>query len=180
VSLDQLDRVGVFPFAGTLDPGLPPKAGRQRLLEIASHLADLTPRGETDFRTGFAAFAAQRRRKGLCVVVSDFFDPGGLDAVTEALKRVRHRLLLVQVVRKGDADPDVSGDVRLVDCESGLSQDVTVTPAVLARYRAAHRAFTEGLAAFARSRGAGLFRLDADRDVAPQLASLFEGGRYVA
>ena len=38
-------------------------------------------------------------RRGLLVVISDFFDPAGLDAVRDALRGIRHRLLFVQLVR---------------------------------------------------------------------------------
>jgi len=64
-----------------------------------------------------------------------------------------------------------------VDCESGDAQDVSVTPQVLERYRAAYDRFAEGLAALARRRGAGLLALDVESDVIPQVADLFENGR---
>ena len=69
------------------------------------------------------------------------------------------------------------GDVRVIDCEIGAAHDVSLTPAVLTRYRAAYDRFNAGLAAFARSRNAGLLALDADAEVVPQLATLFENGR---
>ena len=112
------------------------------------------------------------------MVISDFFDPAGLPAVTEALRGLRHKLLLVQLTRASDRDPAVGGgDLRLLDCETEEVQDVSVTPAVLERYRAAYDRFTEGLASFASGRDAGLVTVDADLPVAPQLATLFEGGR---
>ena len=119
-------------------------------------------------------------RRGLAVIVSDFFDPRGIEAVTSALGSLRHRLLLVQLTRKADRDPDLTGDLRLVDCESGAAADVSISAATLERYRAAYDRFQDGLTRFARKRGAGLLRIDADLPVVPQLAAVFEGGRYVA
>ena len=180
ITLGQHDSVGVFPFSDDLSVLVRPQAGKGRLLSLAARLASIEPGGPTDLARSLRRFASQRLRTGLVVVVSDFFDPGGVDAVTDALKRVRHRLLLVQLARATDREPALSGDVRLVDCESGASEDVSVTREVLARYRDAYDRFDGALATFARTRGAGLLRLDVDREIIPQLAAVFERhGEYV-
>ncbi len=119
-----------------------------------------------------------RLRPGLLAIVSDFFDPAGIDVVLQALKSVRHRLLFVQLVRPGDREPVLEGDLRLRDCETGAVEDVSVTPSVVTSYRAAYDRFETALTDFARRRSAGLLRLDVERDVVPQLATLFESGPY--
>ena len=48
-----------------------------------------------------------RLRTGLVVVISDFFDPRGLEPAIEALRGLRHRLLLVQLTRPSDRDPSM-------------------------------------------------------------------------
>ncbi|MEZ6014056.1 MAG: DUF58 domain-containing protein [Planctomycetota bacterium] len=190
VSLGQHDSVGIFPFAEDLTVLQRPTSGKGRLMELASRMATLTPGGATDVRKAMQRFRALGLREGLCVVISDFFDPAGLSAIEDALRGVRHKLLLVQLVRASDRDPSLArraaatsgragsgDDLRVIDCESRAVHDVSLTADVLARYRAAYDRFNEGLAAFARSRNAGLLALDCDADVAPQLAQLFENGR---
>ena len=99
-------------------------------------------------------------------------------AVTEAMKKLRHRLLLVQLTRPSDLDPTLQGDLRLRDCESGEVQEVTVNAGLLARYRKAVETFQNGLQVFARKREAGLIRLNTEEEVVPQIARLFESGRW--
>lgn len=176
ISLNHHDSVGVFPFKDDLSVAVRPQAGKRRLLRFAEHLAGLEPGGGTDLSQALRQLGRWKLREGLVAVVSDFFDPRGIGAVVDAMKHVRHRLLLVQLVRESDRSPDLEGDLRLVDCESGDAQDVTVTPVVLARYRDAYDAFQSELVAFAQSRGAGLLRIDAERPVVPQLAQIFERG----
>jgi len=185
VSLGQHDSVGVFPFADDLQVLQRPTSGKGRLMELASRMATgIAPpggRSGTDLRQAMKRFRALGLREGLVVVVSDFFDPGGLEAATDALAGLRHRLLLVQLVRAADRDPIAAyggGDLRLVDAESGEAHDVSLDAAALDRYQARYDAFAEGLAALARRRGAGLLALDADAPVVPQLATLFENGRF--
>jgi len=180
IALNQHDRVGVFPFGADLSVALRPQSGRGRALRIAETLAGLEARGSTDFRTSFRRFSGLGLREGLLVVISDFFDPGGIEAIREALGPQRHRLLLVPLWRASDRDPELTGDVELVDCETGESEDVSITAPILERVRAAHDAFHGELRDFARRRGAGILRLDCDHEVVPQLAELFEGGRYEA
>jgi len=180
ISLNQHDSVGVFPFAEDLSVLVRPAAGKRRVLTLAERLAGVEPGGQTDFGTSLSRFGALGLREGLVAVVSDFFDARGIEAVTAALGSLRHRLLLVQLVRASDREPDLAGDVRLVDCETGSAADVSITAATIERYRAAYDRFQDGLTAFARRRGAGLVRLDVEQEVVPQLAALFETGSYVA
>lgn len=179
VALDEHDRVGILPFSDDLVVHMRPRSGRDRLLSFADGLARIEPGGRTDFARALRRLSGMRLREGLCVLISDFFDPAGIEAVTDALAGVRHRLLLVRLVRRTDREPDATGDLRLVDCESGLAEDVSVTPAVIARYREAYDRFRAGLADFARRRPCGLLELDVERPLVPQLADLFESGRLL-
>ena len=177
ISLNQHDRVGVFPFAEDLRVAVRPRAGKRRVFQMADELAKLEPGGRTDFQTSLRTFGNLRMREGVVAIISDFFDPAGIDAVVDAMRRLRHRLILVQLVRPSDARPDLQGDVRLVDCETGVGEDVSITPGVLDAYRKAYDGFQQSLMKFAQTRGAGLLRLDVEQPVVPQLAAIFEGGR---
>lgn len=180
VALNQFDRVGIYPFGADLVEPLAPTAGRRSLQRVLDYLERLRPAGPTDFMRSLSRFASLGLRGGLAAVISDFFDPGGAPALFDALRRLRHRLLLVQVVRTADAAPDLRGELRLLDCESAREVDVTVTPAGLDRYRRAYRAFCDDLLAFVARRRAMHMRLDADRPVLRQLGELFPGGVLVA
>lgn len=179
ISLGQHDKVGVFPFDDDLRVLSRPQAGKGRILALAERLSALEAGAGTDVARALTTLSGMRLRDGLVCVISDFFDPAGVDAVVAALRTVRHRLLLVQITRDSDRDPTLRGDLRLVDCETGSEADVSVTPEVVARYRQAYDRFEERLLAFARERNCGFVRIDADRDVVPQLATLFESGALV-
>ena len=178
ISLGQHDRVGIYPFGEQLRNRRRPKAGKSRLLALAGQLSALEPAGGTDLAGAVRSIRELGLRSGLLTIISDFFDPRGLEPVLDELRHTRHRLLLIQVVRATDREPVLVGDVRVRDCETGVAEDITVTPAVLDRYREAYGAFESALTDFSTERRAGLLRLDADSDIVGQLASLFEGGRY--
>ena len=177
-SLNHHDSVGLFPFADELRIAMQPRSGSGRTMRIAQALSRQEPGGETDFRKSLGKFSRMQLRPGLLVVVSDFFDPGGIQAVRESLRRTRHRLLLVQMVRKSDRDPQLLGDLLLRDCESGVEHDVSVTAEVLAAYRRAYTEFEEGLHEFALQQRAGLVAIDVDEPVVGQLSTIFASGAY--
>ena len=176
IALNQHDRVGLFPIGADMEIALRPQSGRGRLLRFAESMAQLEASGATNFDQSLRRFHSLGLREGLAIIVSDFFDPGGTQQIVSAVKQLRHRVLFVQIYRATDRNPAIEGDVQLVDCESGDTRDATVTPAVLAQVAAAHDAFQAELTNFASQRGVGLLRLDADREVLPQLATLFEQG----
>ena len=185
IGLDQHDRVGVLPFGEDLDSSIRPTSGRGRLSLIADSLSRAGERARdlptgTDLATALSKLRGVRMREGLLVIISDFFDPQGIEVMTTELKRTRHRPLLVVVGRGEDREPSLQGDIRVRDCETGDMQDVSVTSSVMQEYRKAYDEHFGKLQEFARSRQGNLLFLDHEGDVMKQLSQLFEGGSYVA
>lgn len=179
VGLDHHDSAGLFPFADKLQVVFKSKAGRASVMPFARHLAQLveTPAAQqTRLAAAVQKLSHMKLRPGLLVIVSDFFDPDGVEALDQALKSVRHKLLLIQLVRKSDADPTLQGDVRLKDCETGEVTDLTLTPDVIDRYRQAYAEFNQSLETLARRRRGRLLQIDVEGDLIAQLSTVFESG----
>ena len=179
IALGNHDKVGVFPFGAQLQTLWRPQSGARRVQSLAQALSTLEPAGGTAIAPALEEFGRRNLRRGLAVVISDLFDPAGAESVARALSELRHSLIVVQLVRASDREPDLSGDLRLVDCESGAAEDVSVTPQVVSRYREAYDRFQDIIAAALRARGAGHLRLDVEGDVAHQLSALFQGEALV-
>ena len=185
VGLDQHDRVGVFPFGDELETSVRPTSGRGRLSLLAAALTRMGSEARerqsgTDLPAAISRFRGLGLRQGLLVLISDFFDPRGADAILEELKKSRHRILMVGISRPEDREPEIRGDVRVRDCETGHVRDVSINDHVLEKYRDAYDEHFDKLRNFCRQRQGGFLSLDAGEDVMEQLAQLFEGGRYVA
>jgi len=94
--------------------------------------------------------------------VSDFLDPG---PVTNALGLARasgHDLALVQLLDATELDPDLEGDLSLVDAESDQSVEVTADGAAIEAYLLRITGLIEELRAFARRHGATYVRATSD------------------
>lgn len=178
ISLSHHDSTALFPFAHQMEVRVKSMSGKASTMAFAEHLSRISPSddAQTNLAASLKRLADMNLRRGLLVVISDFFDPAGLDAVRDALRAIRHRLLFVQLVRPSDTSPDLVGDLRLRDCETGDVAEITVTPHVLAKYREAYDSFNAQLADLVKYFRGGLLRLDVEADLVQQLNTLFESG----
>lgn len=179
-ALGRHNSISLFPVAADMTVRLKDVSGRVGIARIAEALAGLESAPATALSAALSQLGSMKLRRGLVVVVSDFFDDAGLDAVIDGLSLLPHRLLLVQMTRAYDSDPtlapDLHGDVILDDGERQAPMRVTITPDLIERYRAAYRRFSDRLDEFAMGRGAHLLRIDADRDVLDQLVPVLGPG----
>jgi uncharacterized protein (DUF58 family) len=106
---------------------------------------------------------------GPVVLVSDLlFD--GWESAVETLAAGRGDPLLVHVLATSDLQPDVEGDLRLTDAETGEERDVAADRAALGRYRARRDAWLAAVAEACGRRGVGLARLVDDEELEPLLS----------
>lgn len=82
-------------------------------------------------------------KPGLTVLISDFLTEGDWARVLSGLRRRRQETVLWQVLGPDEEDPQLRGDLKLLDVEAEGSRELTITPVLLAAYRQsleAHRA----------------------------------------
>lgn len=131
---------------------------------VASYLrlaGDAAPSSEADRRGGVAealrSFARQNVRAGLVLVVSDGLDPEIAGAVKILFPR-GHEVWFVQVLGPEEIDPDLEGDLRLLDSEGGSPVEITANGLTLREYRRRLEEHNASLAEAVR-RGGGRYAL---------------------
>lgn len=148
----NFDRVAVSAFAGGRTELRRPVRGRSGAIHLLDYLGGLTAGGGTSIADSMHAFASHTRSKGVAVVVSDFLDPGWQGGVKPLLAR-GFQVVLVHVMDREELEPTLVGDLRIIDSETGEDKEMSVTPALLSRYREAVGAFCNGLRAMANRYG---------------------------
>ena len=136
------------------------ESGTERLLTFLS--ADCTA-SQKPLHRCCEEYAALARPFGIVVLISDLFDPAGPVAAVRALHRRTTEVNVLHVLSKDDTDPDLEGELRLIDAEGAPSVETTVSPARLAAYRAVVRAFIAECADLCLRRGAGYVFAAGDR-----------------
>ncbi len=179
VALANLDRVTVVPFADTIRDPMSPRRGKGQIFRVFDFLAALTPAGETNMEGSFRAFAARTKRRGLAVVVSDFFDPHGYERGLKLLRHNRFETFALQILSPDEARPNVKGDLRLLDAETGEERIATVSPEVLRDYERAFEEYGRKLDDFCGSIQVGLIRTLTDVPFEDLILRVFREGKFL-
>ena len=97
--------------------------------------------GVTDANGSIRDALAKIRKPGMALVVSDCYDPNGLDASLERLLARRFDPVVLQIYDESESNPQDRGDYVFEDAESGATRTFTVDENTLKRYRAAFQNF---------------------------------------
>ena len=165
VGLVSHERVGLGVLRERVTEGWPPARGRNQVVPLLDFLADVTPGGPTRLTDALANYALRAREPGLAVIVSDLLDPQGIDAGVRALLERRFDVHLVHVLDPVELNPDLAGDLRLYDAETGEARDVTVDGETLRAYRERLASFLERVESFCRSHEVGYHRVSTETPV---------------
>lgn len=160
VALNHLDRVSITALRDGVVQRLSPTRGRNRIFTVFEFLRPLTASGGTNLSDAIGAFAAQNKRRGVAVLISDLYDPAGFEQGINRLRYGRFEAHVVHLTDAADAAPELHGEVDLEDAETGETRQVTVTPRLLSRYAEAHAAYLERIHAFCRQKRVGLYTVD--------------------
>ncbi len=156
VALANLDRVNVLWFSSTLGADLGLVRGKSQFHCVLDFLRRAPKSdGPTNLLATARSFTQRLKRRGLVFVLSDFLDPAGCEEALGLLRFSRFDAHVIHVLDPAELRPTATGDLRLVDCETGAPLEITASAAVLARYHAEVDCFLAGLTDFCVRRGIG-------------------------
>ena len=87
------------------------------------------------------------------MLLSDLMDKTGYEAALRYLLSRDLDVYVIQILSAAEIDPDIAGDLRLVDCEDSDVAEVSVTPALMTRYKRTLAAFIDNARQFCTKRG---------------------------
>lgn len=103
-----------------------PSRGRSQTVAMLKYAHSLKPNGVTDLNIALKDYATRANRPGLTIVISDMFSASGyLDGLNALLGR-GHEVVLLHVLAPEEITPPLTGDLRLIDVESGQAQEVSL------------------------------------------------------
>jgi len=132
VAVTHRDPVSVHSFP--LDRPAPRFLGRPAIPSLFAHLESLEADGTTDFAAATAHLLARPGPPGLTVVLSDLLTPEWETSLSR-LPAGGSDVVVVHVLSADELDPAPTGDVELVDRETGARVAVSVSGDTAARYR---------------------------------------------
>jgi len=111
------------------------------------------PQGASNLSEACHRFALTHRQKGVCVILSDFFDKGGYENGLRYVAGGKYDLFGVQILSPQEIEPDLQGDLKLRDMEDDDMAEVSITQPLLKQYKANLNAYCLGLKDYVTRRG---------------------------
>jgi uncharacterized protein (DUF58 family) len=179
VGLANLDRVAIIPFADKLIDRLPPSRGKNRIFRVFEFLRTCDLGGQTELAECMKTFVTQNKRRGLAVVISDFYDPVGFEQGLNTLRYNKFEPFVLQVYDQREADPKLHGDLALVDCETGDTREVTVSKSLLEAYQREHEKYCQELEAYCTKYAMPFFRTHTSIPFDQLVLKIFRSGGFL-
>lgn len=171
VALVRRDVVTLHTFP--LDRPAPRFTGRHATHALFSHLEAVVAagaRGATPFAAAARDLLGRPGPRGLTVVVSDLLTPEWADGLTRLPARGGD-LVVVHVLSTDELRPELTGDLDLVDSETGNRVAVSLSADALRHYEKLAVAWADGIARRCQQLAAGYVRVLADDDLEQVLLS---------
>ena len=153
VALVRGDRVKVQTLGRASGLAAPVLRGRRSLWRMLDLLESCQPEPSLSFSDGLKQFCLQNSGKGIVVVISDLMDKQGYEAGLRYLLAQNFDIYVVHLLSTAELDPDLQGDLRLIDCEDGDVAEVTITGPLLKGYKETLGAFVASARDFCNRRG---------------------------
>ncbi|MFT7581605.1 MAG: hypothetical protein ACI9MR_003283 [Myxococcota bacterium] len=179
ITLSSMDRVSILPFSTKLQPQLMPARGKAQIFRVFDFLNTLEPGGTTGMAEAMKGFVHQTKRRGLAVIISDFYAADGYEDGLNFLRYHRFEPFAIHLTDERELNPELRGDVTLVDCETGAAKEITLTPRVMAKYRDAHAAWCDELDAFCSKRQVSYFRTPIQTPFDDLMLRMFRAGGFL-
>ncbi len=134
VALRGHDRLALTALGGAAQP-YGPTRGQAQIVPLLRYLHSLQGAGPTDLNATLRSFALRERRAGLVFVITDLFSPTGYVEGLNMLRAKGHEIVLLHVLCPDEINPPHTGDLRLVDVETGQAREITLDASLHSLYR---------------------------------------------
>jgi uncharacterized protein (DUF58 family) len=135
VGLVNFDRVSLYAYSNGLQRELAGLRGRRLMFKVIDFLKGLAFDGPSNLPAVGKQFAVRHPQQGIVLILSDFFEKGGYEDGFRFLLGRRYDLYAVQLLSPEEIDPPLVGDLRLTDVEDDDVAEVTISRALLNRYK---------------------------------------------
>lgn len=116
--------------------------GRGAYPQAANWIRACGSEGTVSLAQSIRQFAGSSVRAGLVILITDGLEPEFPTAI-RTLGGRGHEVFLLQILSEEELNPDIEGDLKLIDAENGGSVELTANSFALKQYQAALRQHNE-------------------------------------
>lgn len=144
---------------------LRPCTGRASMKPMFEFLEGIEGGGDFPIEQAVEAVLRRHRGRGIAVLLSDFLTLGNLPRSLNMLFSAGLELFAIQILSPVEIDPEVTGDLRFVDCETQQTLDISSAGELLGIYHEHRLALEEKLSLLCRQRNGRFLSLNSKDSV---------------
>lgn len=153
IGLIRADRIKVEALGGARKEAGPVLRGRRNLWRLLEYLDGVRPGLNVPLADSIKEFCLRSTGKGILVLLTDLLDKSGYEQALRVLLAQKMDVYVMHILSPEELNPDLQGDLRLVDSEDGDSAEITVSRPLLDRYQQTLAAFLTGARDYCNRRG---------------------------
>jgi uncharacterized protein (DUF58 family) len=153
IGLTRADRVLIETVGQPAKERGPVLRGRKSLWRLLAHVESIQPGDTLPLAQGIKNFCLRNSGKGIFVLITDLMDKTGYQEGLRYLLAQQMDVYVIHVLCKEELEPELKGDLRLVDSEDDDVAEITISAPLLKRYKETLAAFVEGARDFCTRRG---------------------------
>ncbi|QDS98370.1 DUF58 domain-containing protein [Adhaeretor mobilis] len=153
IGLVRADRVRIETLGQQARERTPVLRGRHNVWRMLEQLENIEAGETATLAEGVKNFCLRNSGRGIVLLLSDMMDKSGYEQALRYFMSHDMDCYVIQILSQEELEPDVKGDLKLVDCEDADEAEITVSAPLLARYDRTLKAFTGGVQEFCNRRG---------------------------
>jgi uncharacterized protein (DUF58 family) len=171
IGLCRADRVKIESLgASSRKPG-PTLRGRASLWRMIAHLESIEASENVPLAEGVKNFCLRNTGKGILVLISDLMDKAGYEQALRFLVTQQMDVYLIHVLSPEELNPEINGDLKLIDCEDDDIAEITVSRPLLDKYKRTLATFIDGAREFCTRRGMSYLMVSTETPVETLVAN---------
>lgn len=143
LSLNNMDRVCINSFNGDEFKKSSSIAGNAMFNRCLEYLQKIEFNGETSIYKSI--IKKDFRGRGVSIIISDFLVEENISETIKYLKYKNQQVVLVHILSSEELKPELQGQIRLVDSETGQYKNLTASTSILKLYEKKVNSFIDGL-----------------------------------
>ena len=149
------------------------RTGRSSVPALFRFLGGIPAGGATPVEAGIEHFLRWHTGRGIVVVLSDFLTGGDIRRGMNLLHSAGLEPLVIQILSPWELAPELAGDLRLADSETGAVLDISASGALMEIYKEQRERLTESVGTLACERGGRFHVTASDQPPMPLFAETF-------
>lgn len=152
VGMCRGDRVKI-EFLGANNSSSPVLRGKSQLHRMTDFVQSVEAEHTMSLLSSIKQFCLRNTGRGIVVLLSDLMDKSGYESALRLLVGQQMDVFLLHLLSPEEMEPKLSGDLKLVDCEDMDEAEITVSNALIKRYKQTLGAFVDQARRFCAQRG---------------------------